>query len=105
MPPFARIPRIIAFLRSENPVEDISVNPVVAHPHNTTRTIPERLPSSKIKELSVLDPARALAATAGEWAAITVTIALCSHFWAPGAVSDHRHVRRRTPACADHHGV
>ncbi len=83
MPPFAQIPRIIAFLRSENPVEDISVNPVVAHPHNTSRTIPERLPSSKIKELSVLDPARALAATAGEWAAIAVAIALCSHFWHP----------------------
>ena len=83
MPPFAQIPRIIAFLRSENPVEDISVNPVVAHPHNTSRTIPERLPPSKIKELSVLDPARALAATAGEWAAIAVAIALCSHFWHP----------------------
>ncbi len=83
MPPFAQIPRIIAFLRSENPVEDISVNPVVVHPHNSSRTIPERLPPSKIKELSVLDPAKALAATAGEWVSIAVAIALCSYFWHP----------------------
>lgn len=83
MPPFAQITRIIAFLRSENLVEDISVNPVVAHPHNTSRTIPERLPPSKIKELSVLDPASALAATAGEWVSIAAAIALCSYFWHP----------------------
>jgi hypothetical protein len=31
MPPFAQIPRIVAFLRSETPVEDISANPVVVH--------------------------------------------------------------------------
>src|SRR6476469_5396807 len=83
MPPFAQLTSAIAFLRSENPVEDISVNPVVQHPHNTSRTIPERLPAAKIKELSVLEPARALAATAGEWLSITVTMALCSYFWHP----------------------
>ncbi len=60
MPSFERISKIIAFLRSENPVEDISVNPVVQHPHNTSRSIPERLPAAKIKELSALDPAKAL---------------------------------------------
>ena len=84
MPPVAaQITRIIAFLRSENPLEDISVNPVVQHPHNTSRTIPERLPAAKIKELSVLEPARALAATAGEWLSIAVTMTLCSYFWHP----------------------
>jgi hypothetical protein len=31
MSPFAQIPRIVAFLRSETPVEDISANPVVVH--------------------------------------------------------------------------
>ncbi len=78
MPPFAQLSRIVTFLRSEIPVEDISVNPIVKHPHNTSRTIPERLPPAKIKELSVLEPARAWAATAGEWAAIAAAIALCS---------------------------
>src|SRR5215467_13645725 len=84
MPPVAaQITRIIAFLRSENPVEDISVNPVIQHPHNTGRTIPERLPAAKIKELSVLEPARALAATAGEWLSIAATMTLCWYFWHP----------------------
>ncbi|MGB6949699.1 MAG: fatty acid desaturase family protein [Methyloceanibacter sp.] len=83
MPPVAELSRIIAFLRSEIPVEDISVRPVVEHPHNTSRTIPERLPAATIKELSVLEPARALAATAGEWASIAAAIALCSYFWHP----------------------
>jgi fatty acid desaturase len=83
MPLFAQLTRIIAFLRSENPSEDISANPVAAHPHNTSRTIPERLPAAKIKELSVLEPARALAATAEEWVSIAVAIALCSYFWHP----------------------
>lgn len=83
MPRFARIIRIIAFLRSENPAEDISANPVVKHPHNTSRTVPERLPAAKIKELSALEPARALAATAEEWLSIAAAIALCVYFWHP----------------------
>lgn len=83
MPPFAQLTNAIAFLRSENPVEDISANPIVVHPHNTSRTIPERLPAAKIKELSALDPARALVATAGEWVSIAAAIALCSIFWHP----------------------
>ena len=83
MPPLANVNKIVAFLRSEIPVEDISTNPVVKHPHNTSRVIPERLPAAKIKELSVLDPARVLAATAGEWASIAVAIALCTFFWHP----------------------
>src|SRR5687768_4405887 len=80
MPPLGQI---IAFLRAENPMEDISKNPVVVHPHNTSRTIPERLPASKIKELSALQPARALAATAEEWITIAGAIAVCSYFWHP----------------------
>ena len=79
MPAFAQINKIVAFLRSENPTQDISTNPIVEHPHNTSRTIPERLPPAKLKELSVLQPARALIATAEEWAAIAAAIALCSY--------------------------
>ena len=78
-----KLNRIIAFLRAENPVEDISKNPVVKHPHNTSRIIPERLPPAKIKELSQLQPARALIVTAGQWASIAGAIALCSFFWHP----------------------
>ena len=83
MPPFDQIARIVTFLRAENPTEDISKNPVVEHPHNTGRTVPERLPAWKIKELSTLEPARALQATAGEWVSIAAAIALCSIFWHP----------------------
>lgn len=83
MPSFERMSKIIAFLRSENPVEDISVNPVVQHPHNTSRSIPERLPAAKIKELSALDPAKALTATAEEWAGIALAIGLSVYFWHP----------------------
>lgn len=83
MPPFGQISKVIAFLRSANPLEDISTNPIVEHPHNTSRTIPERLPAAKIKELSRVEPARSLKATAEEWAAIAAAIALCSYFWHP----------------------
>jgi fatty acid desaturase len=83
MPVFDQITRIVTFLRAESPTEDISKNPVVEHPHNTSRTVPERLPAAKIKELSALEPARALQATAGEWVSIAAVIALCSAFWHP----------------------
>ena len=83
MPPLGQINQIVTFLREENPTEDISKNPVVVHPHNTSRTIPERLPPAKIKELSALQPGRALAATAEEWAAIAAAIAICAYFWHP----------------------
>jgi fatty acid desaturase len=83
MPAFAQINKIVAFLRSEDPTGDISTNPIVAHPHNTSRTIPERLPPAKLKELSVLQPSRALVATAEEWAGIAAAIALCSYYWHP----------------------
>ena len=83
MPAFDQINRIVALLRSEDPTGDISTNPIVPHPHNTSRTIPERLPPAKLKELSVLQPSRALMATAEEWAGIAAAIALCSYFWHP----------------------
>jgi fatty acid desaturase len=83
MPSFAKINRIITFLRSENPLEDISTNPTVEHPHNTSRTIPERLAAAKIKGLSKLEPARSLAATAEEWVSIAAAIALCWYLWQP----------------------
>jgi len=83
MSAFAQITKIIAFLRAENPVEDISANPVVKHPHNTSRIVPERLSPATIKELSQLQPARAVLATAGEWAGIAGAIALCAYFWHP----------------------
>lgn len=78
-----KITRALAYLRAENPDADISANPVVAHPHNTSRTIPERLPSATIKKLSKLDPARALVATGAEWLGIAGAIALCTWFWHP----------------------
>jgi fatty acid desaturase len=74
---------VIAFLRSEIPSEDVAADPVVTHPHNTCRTIPERLPRAKIKELSVPRPGSALIATAEEWVVMAVTIALSSHYWHP----------------------
>jgi fatty acid desaturase len=74
---------VITFLRSEIPADDVSVNPVVAHPHNTSRTIPERLPPATIKELSVLRPSKALIATAQEWIVIAVAISLSSYYWHP----------------------
>ncbi len=83
MPALAELNRIVAFLRSENPSKDISTNPIVEHPHNTSRTIPERLPPAKLKELSVLQPSRALIATAEEWAAIAAAIAVCAYYWHP----------------------
>lgn len=83
MPTLAKVNNILAFLRAEIPAEDISSNPIVVHPHNTSRTIPERLPPAIVKELSQLDTARALAATAGEWVSIAGAIALCTLFWHP----------------------
>jgi fatty acid desaturase len=83
MADLARLKRVLAYLREEIPAEDISKNPVVEHPHNTARMVPERLPSAKIKELSQLQPARAVLWTLGEWAAICTAIALAAYFWNP----------------------
>ena len=83
MPDFAKINRALTYLREEIPAQDISKNPVLKHPHNTTRLIPERLPPAKIRELSRLQPARAIVATVGKWALIAAAIALCTSFWHP----------------------
>ena len=47
MPPFAQLGNIVAFLRSEIPAQDISANPVVAHPHNTSRLVRKEETSEK----------------------------------------------------------
>ena len=83
MPYLAKVKNVIDFLRSEIPTQDISSNPVVVHPHNTSRAIPERLPAEVVKKLCVLEPGRAIAATAWEWVAIAAAIALCTFFWHP----------------------
>ena len=83
MPDFAKINSALAYLREEIPAADISNNPVVKHPHNTSRTIPERLSPAKIKELSQLQPVRAVLATGGQWAVIATAIAVCANFWHP----------------------
>jgi fatty acid desaturase len=80
---FSKVNSVITFLRSEISAQDISTNPVVPHPHNTSRAIPERLAATVVKKLSLLEPSKALAATAGEWLSIAVVIALCSSFWHP----------------------
>jgi fatty acid desaturase len=72
--------QVIAFLRAEDATGDISVNPVLVHPHNTSRAIPERLPPAKVKELSALQPWRAVRATAAEWATIAAAIAISVYF-------------------------
>ena len=77
MADFEKIQRVLACLREEIPSEDISKNPVVQHPHNTARAIPERLPAAKIKELSQLLPARAVFAIAFQWVVIAGAMALC----------------------------
>jgi len=79
----AKLNEIIAFLRAENPTEDISANPVVKHPHNTARIVPERLPPATLKELSQLRPGKAVLATASQWAGIAAAIALSTYFWHP----------------------
>jgi hypothetical protein len=83
MPYLAKVNSVIDFLRSEIPTQDVSSNPVVVHPHNTSRAIPERLPAEVVKKLSALEPARAIAATAWQWSAIATAIALCTLFWHP----------------------
>ena len=78
-----KLKRAVAYLREEIPARDISKNPVIPHPHNTARTVPERLPAARIKELSQLKPRIAVLWTLGEWAAIGAAITLCTYFWNP----------------------
>ena len=83
MPDFAKISKALTYLREEIPAEDISKDSVFKHPHNTTRVISERLPPIKIRELSRLQPARAIVTTFGKWVLIAAAIAFCTRFWHP----------------------
>ena len=83
MPDFAKISKALTYLREEIPAEDISKDSVFKHPHNTTRLIPERLPPAKVRELSRLQPARAILTTLGKWGLIAAAIAICTSFWHP----------------------
>ena len=78
-----KLKEAIAYLREEIPTRDVSKDPLVAHPHNTTRTIPERLPAARIKELSQLSPGIAVLWTFVQWASIGAAIALCLMLWNP----------------------
>src|SRR5262245_29999362 len=83
MPDFAKISKALAYLREEIPAEDIAKDSVFKHPHNTTRLIPERMPPAKIRELSRLQPARAIVTIYGKWLLIAAAIAFCTNFWHP----------------------
>lgn len=75
--------RALAYLREDIPAKDISQNPVVEHPHNTVRTVPERLPGATVKALSQLQPARAVLRVFAEWGVIAAAITLSMSFFNP----------------------
>jgi len=54
-----------------------------SHPHDFLGRIPNRLPAQIIRELSVLQPWKAMAAIVVEWVGILVAIALCEAVWHP----------------------
>ena len=83
MPHSTKLKEAIAYLREEIPTQDVSKNPAVAHPHNTVRTVPERLPAARIKDLSRLNPGIAVLWTFMQWASIGAAIALCLNLWSP----------------------
>lgn len=47
-----------------------------SHPHDALGGVPDRLPAAEIRELSIVEPARALTATALEWLGIAAAIGL-----------------------------
>lgn len=53
------------------------------HPHEARAAVPDRLPPEVIRELSVLQPSKALAALVVEWLGIAAAIALCEILWSP----------------------
>lgn len=55
------------------------------HPHDAVAGVPDRLPVAELRELSRLQPARALAATGIEWLGIAAAMAL--YLWRPGVLS------------------
>jgi len=75
--------RVLAYLREDIPADDISHDPIVQHPHNTVRTVPERLPAATVKALSRLQPARAVFRVFAEWGVIAGAIAVSTSFFNP----------------------
>jgi len=53
------------------------------HPHEFQGIVPDRLPPEIIRQLSVLQPGKAIAAILVEWVLIAAAIALCEAFWKP----------------------
>ncbi|MES2643161.1 MAG: fatty acid desaturase family protein [Myxococcota bacterium] len=58
------------------------------HPHDLRAPVPDRLPGAVVRELSAIDPARALGAVAVEWAGIVAAILLAelARAYVPAAV-------------------
>jgi fatty acid desaturase len=55
------------------------------HPHDAVAGVPDRLPVDELRELSRLQPWRALVATGVEWVGIAAAVALV--WWRPGMAS------------------
>jgi fatty acid desaturase len=53
---------------------------LAAHPHDLAAGIPDRLPAERVRELSRIEPLRAISAIAAEWALIAACIALNLRF-------------------------
>jgi len=53
------------------------------HPHDYQGRVPHRLPAQVIRELSVLQPCKAITAIVVEWLSILAAIALCEAVWHP----------------------
>lgn len=56
-----------------------------SHEHDYVRGVPDRLPAAIVRELSRIDPRRALFAVASEWLGIVAAVAL--YMWQPGFVT------------------
>jgi fatty acid desaturase len=56
-----------------------------SHEHDYVRGVPDRLPASIVRELSRIEPHRALFAVASEWLGIVAAIAL--YMWRPGPLT------------------
>lgn len=56
-----------------------------SHEHDYARGVPDRLPAAIVRELSRIEPSRALFAVASEWLGIAAGIAL--YMWRPGLLS------------------
>lgn len=61
--------------------ESLEMEELVVHPHDPEAERPERLPAAVLRELSVLEPGRALMAVAMEWLGIALAVAL--FVWSP----------------------